>query len=71
MSRHLTLLSAALTLTMAGVEVTQPAKGRCARDIQRLRPLIENATLTRHGIGSYFNRRDLSESSRSMGLGDC
>ncbi|MEE8131423.1 MAG: hypothetical protein V3T48_14115 [Vicinamibacterales bacterium] len=38
------------------------------RDIERTRQLIQNAALTRHGIGSYFNRRPQSERFRFFTL---
>jgi len=51
-------------ITPDGVEVTLAAQARFARDIQRTRLLVQNATPTRHGIGSYFNRRNQSENFR-------
>ncbi len=55
-------------ITPDGVEITLAAQERFARDIQRVRPLVQNAATTRHGIGSYFNRRSQSENFRFFSL---
>ena len=55
-------------ITPDGVEITLAAQERFARDIRRVRPLVQNATATRHGVRSYFNRRGWSENFRFFSL---
>ena len=55
-------------ITPDGVEITLAAQERFARDIQRVRLLLQNATPTRHGVRLYFNRRNRSENFRFFRL---
>lgn len=51
-------------ITPEGRELTLATQRRFARDIRRVRPLVQNTTTSRHGIGSYFKGRRQSEPMR-------
>ena len=55
-------------ITPDGVEVTLAPQTRFSQDISRIRLLIQNASTTRHGILSYFNRRGQNEDFRFFQL---
>lgn len=51
-------------ITPEGRELTLATQRRFARDIRRVRPLVQNTTTSRHGIGAYFKGRRQSEPMR-------
>ncbi len=55
-------------ITPDGEELALATQASFGRDIERTRQLIQNAALTRHGVGSYFNRRPQSERFRFFTL---
>ena len=55
-------------ITPDGVEVALAPQTRFSQDISRIRMLIQNASTTRHGILSYFNRRGQNEDFRFFQL---
>ena len=48
-------------ITPEGVELTLAAQERFSQDMPRIRELVQGAAPTRHGVGSYFRRRNRSE----------
>ena len=55
-------------ITPDGVEVTLATQERFGRDIARVRLLVQQASMTRHGVRSYFNRRGQSADFRFFRL---
>ena len=55
-------------ITPDGEELAVATQTSFGRDIERIRPLIQNAAMTRHGIGAYFNRRPRRERFRFFTL---
>ena len=51
-------------ITPDGEDLALATQESFGRDIERTRQLVQNASMTRHGIESYFNRRPQSESFR-------
>jgi len=55
-------------VTPEGRVVSLPSQARFARDVSRVRPVVQNAWVTRHDVLSYFNQRDWQESMRLFAL---
>ena len=55
-------------ITPDGEELALATQESFGQDIERIRLLIQNATPSRHGVRSYFNRRPQSESFRFFAL---
>ena len=55
-------------ITPDGIEVALATQERFGQDIERVRQLVQNARMSRHGTGTYFNRRNQSEEIRFFSL---
>jgi len=55
-------------ITPDGTSLPLAKQERFSQDIQRVRLLVQNARMTRHGLRSYFNRRPQTERIRFFSL---
>jgi hypothetical protein len=51
-----------------GREIPLATQARFAQDVTRVRPVVQSAVSTRHGLTAYFNQRDRTESMRFFAL---
>jgi hypothetical protein len=54
--------------TPAGREIRLASQTRFAEDVERVRPLLQNAATTRHHVTSYFSQRDRTDRMRFFAL---
>jgi hypothetical protein len=55
-------------LTPEGREVDLPSQTRVSQDVSRIRPVVQNASTTRHGVLAYFSQRSWAEGMRLFSL---
>lgn len=55
-------------ITPDGIEVALATQERFGQDIERVRQLVQNARLSRHGTWAYFNRLNQREEIRFFSL---
>lgn len=51
-----------------GREIPLATQARFAQDVPRVRPVVQSAASTRHGLTAYFNQRERTESMRFFAL---
>ena len=54
--------------TPEGREIPLATQRRFAEDIERVRPLVQNASASRHNVASYFNQRNWTDRMRLFAL---
>jgi hypothetical protein len=55
-------------VTPEGRDVFLPTQARFAQEVSRVRPVLQNASTTRHGVLNYFSQRSWSEGMRLFAL---